>query len=125
MKKIKLGWLSIFVLVLWGILAFLFKGLFNPNLVLFSNDGPYGVMQSAWLGDSLKEGPGTPMWCDNYWLGEPNGDIFMNITYIFFWFCKNPFGAMFLCSSAFIFGACVSELIYQLKVLKNERISTT
>lgn len=102
-----------------GALIYLFRGLFNPSLVLFSNDGPYGVMQSAWLGDSIKEGPGTPMWMDTYWLGQNNGSIPVSFTYIFFWFCNNPFGAIFTFVTFFTLGCLIAEYKYQWKRLKN------
>src|SRR6266567_2906542 len=71
------------LLCLTVILGFLFKDVFfKPEEVLFSNDGPLGVIKS----DGLKLPTGFfGMWLDLYWLGMNGSSASLSITYLLFW----------------------------------------
>jgi len=62
-------------------------GYFNPKLAMFSNDGPVGIMHSAWMQDAV---PGGTGWMDSYWIGGPGFDFPITISYIVLWCCNNP-----------------------------------
>lgn len=66
------------LLLLAAILAFLFSGSFRPNQVVFSNDGPLGVLQSESMKmpDSLRG-----YWADLHWLGLNGRHAPASITY--------------------------------------------
>jgi hypothetical protein len=67
---------------------YLFSESFNPNKVLFSNDGPLGVMNSQWCREGYN--PGSPLWQDLHWLGNPGGVAPVSITTSFYWLCSEP-----------------------------------
>src|ERR1039458_8487240 len=64
----KSGWLTVGLLA--AVLAVLFWRSFLPDFVHFSNDGPLGAQNAAWL-----EMPGgfTGMWVDLNYLGQSGG----------------------------------------------------
>ncbi len=71
-----------------GGFIYLFGEGFNPDVVMFSNDGPLGVANSQWMRDGYF--PGGAMWVDSWWLGEPGGRNPIAFTQFFYWLCLNP-----------------------------------
>ncbi len=57
----------------------------GPALVIFSNDGPLGVMNSAYMREAAATGPGTALWNDNYWLGQASGEVPCSVSYMILW----------------------------------------
>lgn len=69
-------------LVLAVILALLFSGSFRPLQVVFSNDGPLGVLKS----DVYKmPDPWTGFWSDLHWIGSNQGFAPASLTYMLLW----------------------------------------
>ncbi len=69
-------------LVLSLILGFLFSESFRPNHVVFSNDGPLGVVKSA----SMEMPAGwSGMWSDLHWIGSNSGVAPASLTYVLLW----------------------------------------
>ncbi len=74
----------------------------GPALVIFSNDGPLGVMNSAYMREAAASGPGTALWNDNYWLGQPSGEVPCSVSYVILWLLSGaPDGRWKLCLLAF------------------------
>lgn len=84
--------LIILLLLPVGAFLYLFGEGFQSGKVMFSNDGPLGVMKSAWVRDGYK--PGAPMWNDSWWLGANHGTTPISFTTVIFWLFNNP--AIFL-----------------------------
>jgi hypothetical protein len=80
-------------IVLWSLLPlallYLFYPLLHPDITLFSNDGPLGVMNSRWMREGYP--PGQPMWNDSWWLGAGAERSPIMITNTFYWVSQNPF----------------------------------
>ncbi len=88
--KMKYWYLPWICLCLLPVVTFwyLFGEGMQPGKVLFSNDGPVGVMNSDWV----KQGypPGEPMWNDLYWVGAGSGRSPIMFTNVFYWICTTP-----------------------------------
>ena len=91
MDKISNKWSTRCIYLLPVLAFFLTFGrnleLFSTDYTMFSNDGPLGIMHSAWLSEAT---PGGQIWMDIYWLGGPGAEVPISISYIFLWLCNNP-----------------------------------
>ena len=103
-----LGPFLVALLVLAVILGYLFSESFRPNHVVFSNDGPVGVVKS----DAIKmPDASTGYWVDLHWLGSNGGFSPACFTYGLLWllgpigFAKfyPAFASLFLGLSAWVF----------------------
>jgi hypothetical protein len=99
---------AVFMLCLLGILILLFHRSFDPSQVIFSNDGPLGVNNSA---AEQTPCPFTGLWFDLNWLGGYGGCAAPSITSAVGWVlgplysakCYAPFALLFLGLSAWFF----------------------
>lgn len=74
------GGFKAFILCLGVVLAVLFVHSFLPGWVQFSNDGPLGALNAAWL----RPGPSlTGQWLDIYWLGQHTGSLPLDLNSLF------------------------------------------
>lgn len=67
---------------------YLFHEAFQKDKVMFSNDGPLGVMNSKWVREGYL--PGEPLWNDSWWLGASHGVTPISFTTIIFYLLNNP-----------------------------------
>jgi hypothetical protein len=74
--------LLVLLVVLAGLLAFLFRDSFDANLALFANDGPLGLVASRV--NAMPEG-WWKMWSDLNWLGFDGGSRPPTWTSLSFW----------------------------------------
>lgn len=72
----------ILLVLLVVVLGFLFRDSFNPNLALFANDGPLGLVASRV--NAMPEG-WTKMWSDLNWLGFDGGNRPPTWTSLSYW----------------------------------------
>ena len=108
----KTGWLTIGLLA--AVLAVLFWRSFLPDYVHFSNDGPLGAQNAAWL-----EMPGgiTGMWVDLNYLGQSGGAATPNISGILHMLLSPGGYARFYSPiGLFILGLCAWLFFRQLKL---------
>lgn len=87
LKKWYLPQLAVYLLPL-AALVYLFHPLLDPDVTLFSNDGPVGVMNSQWIREGYP--PGKPMWNDLWWLGAGSERSPIMITNIIYWIGTSP-----------------------------------
>lgn len=80
-------WIFLCLLPL-GAFWYLFGDSVATGKIMFSNDGPIGVMNSDWIRYGYP--PGEPMWNDLYWIGSGSGRSPLMFTNIFYWLCTNP-----------------------------------
>lgn len=71
-----------------GAFLYLFDGILDPKKVQFSNDGPLGVMNSAWCQSGYV--PGGAQWVDLHWLGSGAGTATASITSTVYWIFLHP-----------------------------------
>jgi len=84
--------------ILAFLITFIRAGIFKPNNVMFSSDGPYGIYEASWFKEGYTKGPGTPMWNDLSWIGFDNDQIPFNFSYILLWlFCHPWYLIGFIC----------------------------
>jgi hypothetical protein len=70
----------------------------EPNTILFSNDGPMGIMASEFMIDAA---PGVAQWNDMNWLGS-NGRVFeFSPSYVIIW-CLRGYNWMLVPSVLFL-----------------------
>jgi len=69
-------------------LGYLFYPLLHPDNTLFSNDGPFGVMNSQWFREGYP--PGQANWNDLWWLGNGAGRTPIMITNVIYWIGTSP-----------------------------------
>jgi hypothetical protein len=74
--------LGLFLLLLTGVLAFLFRDSFRSGVVLFANDGPLGVLMSQALSVPAIF---TGYWMDLNWVGMNGGTAPASVTYLLTW----------------------------------------
>src|SRR5690349_13195948 len=75
-------WPLLFVLCLAGLLLVLFHASFDPDKVLFSNDGPLGAQVAEY---SRSPEGFSGVWQDLNWLGKEGGSFVPNITEGLLW----------------------------------------
>jgi hypothetical protein len=114
-QKTEKGWNPILVtaLVIIPVMMFMFRGLFNPSQVLFSNDGPYGVMQSDWMKKPIEEGFGSPVWTDLQFLGFESGSVPITGSYFLYQLFSSPLRALGFLILPCLIGFLIAEFKYQ------------
>jgi len=102
------------VLCLLAILAFLFKDSFKHDEVLFSNDGPLGVLKSNSLQPSHAF---TGFWMDLYWVGM-NGKLlpFGLTNILLFLLGPIPFAKFYGPITLLLLGTCAAVFFRTLKL---------
>lgn len=93
LRKWYLPQLSVYCLPV-AALGYLFYPLLHPDITLFSNDGPLGVMNSQWIREGYP--PGQPMWNDLWWLGAGSERSPIMITNIIYWIGTSPIACVVL-----------------------------
>src|ERR1017187_2500835 len=108
----KIGWLAVALMA--AVLAVLFWRSFLPDFIHFSNDGPLGVQNTAYV-----QLPGgiTGMWIDLNYLGQSGGAATPNISGLLHMLLSPGGYARFYSPiGLFILGLCAWVFFRQLKL---------
>jgi len=107
MKK-HIEFLGLTVLIVGAGLYLFGPSFFDKKAILFSNDGPLGVMNSDHMRHAAT--PGSPHWDDLHWLGANGGVMPASLSYLIIGMLYSPrMLAICIVSAALLF--CIVKLI--------------